>query len=89
MSHVIFMMLVLRIWYQINKKSTSWGFSYLFVSLHLSPWYCIDIVRRNTVLVTHRSKEGNVFSTLIAISKILLLCDIIIFRVIYKWFFYS
>ena len=44
-------------------------------------------MRRNTVLVTHRSKEGNVFSTLIVISKILLLYDIIIYRVIYKGFF--
>ena len=24
-------------------------------SYHLSAWYCIDIVRRNSVLVTHRS----------------------------------
>ena len=49
---MIFIMLARGIWYLINWLSQNWYFLY---SHHLSAWYCIDIVRRNSVLVTHGS----------------------------------
>lgn len=75
MSHVIFVMLVLRIGIGSTKNLLVEAFL-----IYLYHFICLfDIVRRNTVLVTHRSKEGSVFSALITLSEILLLCDIIIF----------
>ena len=48
--HVIFMMLVWR----IGVGSTNNPLIYIFLYSHnLLAWYCIDIVRRNSVLVTH------------------------------------
>ena len=54
-NHTIIMMLVQRIKY--------WGLTnypqidIFLYSHHLSDWYCIDIVRRNSVLVTHGSSK--------------------------------
>ena len=48
----ILVMLVLRIWSLINLKSLIYIFLY---SHNLSAQYCIDIVRRNSALVTHGS----------------------------------
>ena len=31
----------------------------ILYSLHLSAWYCLDIVRRNSLLVTHGSQRVN------------------------------
>ena len=50
--HVIFMMLVWR----IGVGSTNNPLIYIFLYSHnLSAWYCIDIGRGNSVLVTHGS----------------------------------
>ena len=43
--HTILMMSVQRIWNSLNLTFLS--------SHHSMAWYCIDIVRRNSVLVTH------------------------------------
>ena len=49
--HTVLVMLVSRI-----KGSTSNPLTDIFLySHHLSAWYCIDIVRRNSVLVTYGS----------------------------------
>ena len=50
--HIVFVMFVWRIWYWINLYSLNLYFS-LFSSLVCR--YCTDIVRRNSVLVTHGS----------------------------------
>lgn len=79
MSHVIFVMLVLRIGIGSTKNLLVEAFLiYLYHFICLLD-IVLKFVRRNTVLVTHRSKEGSVFSALITLSEILLLCDIIIF----------
>ena len=39
-------------------------------SHHLSGQYCIDIVRRNSVLVTHGSKRDNTSSLTLTFFKI-------------------
>ena len=49
--HSILVMLVLRIWCWINWKTLKLISIFLY-SHHLSDWYCIDIVRRSSVLVT-------------------------------------
>ena len=48
--HTILMTLVWRIWYWICLKSPEWYFLY---SYSISSWFCIKIVRRNSVLITH------------------------------------
>ena len=47
------MMLVQRIWYWINYPMVD----IVLYSHHLPAWYCIDIVRRNSVLVTCGSER--------------------------------
>ena len=54
--HTILLMLVWRIWYWMNYNYPNWYFPLVH---HLSAWYCIDIVRRNSLLVTHRSERVN------------------------------
>ena len=49
------MMLVQRIWYWINYPMVD----ILLYSHHLPAWYCINIVRRNSVLVTCGSERVN------------------------------
>ena len=49
---LILIMLVWRIWYWIISNPIIYIFLY---SHHLFAWYCTDKVRRNSVLVTHRS----------------------------------
>ena len=43
--HTIFVMLILRICYWINLYSPK----FFFYSHHLLAWYCIDVVRRNSL----------------------------------------
>ena len=50
--HTIYRCIVWRVWCWINVEPPDWYFCY---SHHLSAWYCIDIVRRNSVLITHGS----------------------------------
>ena len=48
--HTILIIWVRRSWYLIHGFSCNW---YMFLySHHLSVWYCVVIIRRNTVLVT-------------------------------------
>ena len=53
--HTVLVMLVWRIWYWINLLSLNWLTGIFLYSHHLSAWYCIDIVGRNFVSVTHGS----------------------------------
>ena len=52
-SHTVLVMLVWRI--GIRSTYNPLADIYIFYSHHLSARYCIDIVRRNSVLVTHGS----------------------------------
>ena len=47
---------VWRIWCWINNNLL---IDFLIHSHHLSAWYCVDVVRRNPVLVTHGSQRVN------------------------------
>ena len=61
--HTIHMLLVRWIWYCINQQPPI--IDIFIYCHHLSAWYCIDIVRRNTVLVirgNQRVKEKTPFS---------------------------
>ena len=52
--HIILTMSVWREWYCIG--STNNPLTYMFLCSHpFSIWYCIDNIRKNSVLVTHRS----------------------------------
>ena len=50
-------MLVQRIWYWINYLQTD---SFLY-SHNMSDWYCVDIVRRNSVLKSLMGVKGSIF----------------------------
>ena len=50
--YTILMMLARIICYWINYQSLYWHLSF---SHHLSAWYCIDFIRRNSFLVSHGS----------------------------------
>ena len=50
--HTINGCIVWRVWCWINVEPPDLYFCY---SHHFSAWYCIDIVRRNSVLITHGS----------------------------------
>lgn len=52
LCHTNFFMLLWRILNWINQKSFNW---YFLSSPHLSAWFCIDIIMRNSVLVSHQS----------------------------------
>ena len=54
--HVIFMMLVWRTGVGSTKNPLIYSFLYSYL---LSTWYCSDIVRRNSVLITHGSYRVN------------------------------
>ena len=52
-KHIVLTMLILRIYYWIHYHYSQ--IDIFLYSLLLSGWYCIDTVRRNSVLITHGS----------------------------------
>ena len=64
--HVIIFLLVGRICCLINLYNTNPNWQFL-CSYHLPAWYCIDIVRRNSVFIIH----GN-YSVLSSFSLVIL-----------------
>ena len=64
--HVILFLLVGRICCLINLYNTNPNWQFL-CSYHLPAWYCIDIVRRNSVFIIHGS-----YSVLSSFSLVIL-----------------